>query len=120
MYQDERKFKENLKKLATDMCTSLKSLANAYDAMDLRSSRDVAQKLLKLIVKASHYLEGFSCAEKASQNYPQKMGNRFKRFLVTQFPKRLEDYRNDLRERRLDFREAALVDVLVKSKFLSK
>jgi len=71
MWKGECEFKDNLNTLARDMCTSLKSMASAYPAMDLKSSKDSATSLLKLIVDASKYVESFANSEEVSISYPK-------------------------------------------------
>lgn len=120
MWKQKNEFMGHLKALTREIFTTLEAIASAYPATELDHAKDSVTNLAKIIVEASDYVEGFVNVDDISRKYPTRTFHRIKRFVAAQFPKRLDEYLNKLRDRRLDFREATLVDVLVKSGTLSK
>lgn len=126
MWREEQKFMGDLKIFASDMCTSLKILASAFPVMESGLTKESALRVLKIVVEAAKYVDGFVIVNKEDhpashriKRYAQNIVERMKRILATQFPKKLEGYRTDLRDRRLDLREAILVNVLVNNGAMS-
>jgi len=106
MSKQQHEFVEDSKTLASDICASLKSAVDAFPHMTLKSAKDPVLNLVKVIAEASHYLNEFLKKGAAG------------RLTAAQFPQKLDDYRSSLRDCRLDFREAVLVQNLVNSKIL--
>jgi len=107
MWKQQREFDENVKALRTDMCTSLKSMVDAFLEMKLESAKDSVIKLLRVIIEAWEYV-----------NEHLKKG-RVASFISAQSSNKLNSYRSGLKDCRLDFREAAIVQVLVNSGVMS-
>lgn len=110
MWRQKCEFEKNLRVLVRDMYTSLESMVEAYPSMDSKHAKETVIKLARFIKGASAYVESFSKKDKFTSKYPR--AGRIKQFIRTQFPKKLDDYQTDLRDCRLDFREAMLVNVL--------
>ncbi|KLO15480.1 hypothetical protein SCHPADRAFT_263459 [Schizopora paradoxa] len=116
MWKQQHEFKENLGALARDMITSLESMVEAYSSMESKHARETVTKLVRFILRASAYVESFSKNDGFSKerSLKERLKDKALQTMRTQFPKKLDDYRHDLKDCRLDFREAILVDVLVK------
>ncbi|KLO19527.1 hypothetical protein SCHPADRAFT_65910 [Schizopora paradoxa] len=115
MWKQKNGFMDHLKALTREIYAVFASIVTAYPATELVHAKDAVADLAKLMLDASEYVEGFAKADEMSLKYSSRAFHHIKRFAAAQFPKKLDDFRTDLRERRLDFREATLVDVLVKS-----
>ncbi len=59
MLKQQHEFIEDLKTLASDMCTSLKSMANALPKLEVECAKDSVIKLLRDIGTASKYVNNF-------------------------------------------------------------
>ncbi|KLO19717.1 hypothetical protein SCHPADRAFT_56336 [Schizopora paradoxa] len=103
----QHEYIENIKTLAGDMCISLKAMSNAFPKIELEYAKEVVIDLLKVVVQASVYVHDFFNKGAAQ------------RLTAAQFQHDLDDYKKKLETRRLDFREAALVQVLVDSGTIS-
>ncbi len=116
---------EDLKTLANDMCTSLKSMANAFRKLELKCAQDSTKNLLRVIVKASKYVNDFFNKGGISEIsdsyciYLEVHLYRIGRLGAAQFRHELDEYKKTLQGRRLDFREAVLVQLLINSGDLS-
>ncbi|KLO19718.1 hypothetical protein SCHPADRAFT_898656 [Schizopora paradoxa] len=103
MLKRQHEFVGDLKALASDVCMSLKSMASAFPEMELDSAKEAVVGLLKIVVKASQYVNDFF----------NKGATR--RFAAAQFRSKLDEHKSALHDRRLDFREAALIQILIKN-----
>lgn len=111
----------DMKKLAKDISNSLKVMTDAFSKLELAHAKETAMKLLKVVVKGSKYVEDFVKKGDISRTRGmERYIGRIKQFGATQFRKKLDDFQDDLRDRRLKFREAALVDVLVNNHVMSE
>lgn len=115
MWKLQVEFLEDLKALMKEMSAALESIASAYPATELEHAKDSVRKLVKLIVEASEYVKSFAERGKTSSGYISKAIVRIENFVAAQFPKKLKGYRDELRNCRINFGEAALVDVLYKT-----
>lgn len=120
MIKQNHEFLVDLRTLATDITTSLKVLRVAFSKLELADAKETARQLLKVVVEASTYVKDFA---KKGDNYragrAEKIIDRTKQFVATQFRKPLDDFQEQMKERRLDFREAMLVQNLVNIRILS-
>ncbi|KLO15490.1 hypothetical protein SCHPADRAFT_263732 [Schizopora paradoxa] len=66
MWRQEHEFKENLKALARDMCTSLESMIEAYPSIESEHAKKTATELVRLILRASAYVKSFSMEDERS------------------------------------------------------
>lgn len=90
-----------MKPLVTDLCTSLKSLANTQRRwLTDESLEGCATKLLKAIVNASTFILDF---------VKNLNGISSSVHVAPPFPGKLEGYQNDL----MDLREALLINLLI-------
>jgi len=113
MWRKEGVFMADVKTLASDMCSSLELMKNAYPVMELEYAKNSAAELLKLVVEASKYVDGFANIGKIDGMYRKKIFDRLKRFAAAQFPKKLRDYQISLKDCRDIFREAVIIQNLV-------
>ncbi len=108
------------KTLAGDICTSLKSITNAFSRLGLGYAKDCVINLLRVIVEASKYVNDFFKKGKASKisNAKHAYENRLyctvtERLVAASFRHELDEYRTTLQARRLDFREVVFVQTLI-------
>lgn len=59
LLKGQHEFIEDMRTLASDMCTSLKAMANASPAMKLANSKESVVKLLEVIVQGARYVNDF-------------------------------------------------------------
>lgn len=122
MLKEEHAFVEDLKALATDVRTSFHCMVDAFPLMKTDFARESVTELLKVSVKAAKYLDAFTKERSASSTHQtfKHFFNRLERVVASQFRQKLDDYRNNFRDCRDAFREAAIIQVLVNSGDLSE